>query len=71
MSTSIAAPADLSPLAEDRRSALWRSLGATAEETRELLDYARSEFDLSRAPAGFPLPDEPFVAAWDSYVEEA
>lgn len=65
------APADLSPLAEEERSALWRSLGATAEETRELLAYARSEFDLSRAPAGFPLPDEPFVAAWTRYVEEA
>lgn len=75
MSASITAPAtapaDLSPLAEDGRSALWRSLGATAEETRELLEYARSEFDLSRAPAGFPLPDEPFVAAWTRYVEEA
>jgi hypothetical protein len=65
------APADLSPLAEDGRSALWRSLGATASETRELLEYARSEFDLSRAPASFPLPDEPFVAAWTRYVEEA
>jgi hypothetical protein len=50
---------------------LWRSLGATEEETLELLEYARSEFDLSRAPVDFPLPDEPFVAAWESYVEEA
>lgn len=58
-------------IAEDERSALWRSLGATADETRELLAYARSEFDLSHAPAGFPLPDEPFVAAWTHYVEEA
>jgi len=58
-------------IAEDERAALWRSLGATADETRELLEYARSEFDLSRAPAGFPLPDEPFVAAWTRYVEEA
>ena len=57
MSASITAPAQLSPLAEEERSALWRSLGATAEETRELLAYARSEFDLSRAPASFPLPD--------------
>lgn len=65
------APADLSLLAEDGRAALWRSLGATEEETRELLEYARSEFELSRAPAGFPLPDEPFVAAWASYAEEA
>ncbi|MBC7973962.1 MAG: hypothetical protein H7138_03180, partial [Myxococcales bacterium] len=63
--------ADLSPLAENGRAALWRSLGATADETRELLAYAQSEFDLSRAPARFPLPDEPFVAAWAGYVEEA
>lgn len=55
----------------DGRAALWRSLGATDEETRELLEYARSEFDLSRAPAEFPLADEPFVAAWESYVEQA
>ena len=67
MSASITAPL----LAEDARAALWRSLGATEEETRELLEYARSEFDLSRAPASFPLPDEPFVAAWTGYVEEA
>jgi hypothetical protein len=56
---------------EETRSALWGSLGATADETRELVEYARSEFDLSRAPAGFPLPDEPFVAAWEGYLEEA
>jgi hypothetical protein len=76
VSASITAPADtaaadLPALAEDERAALWRSLGATAEQTRELLEYARSKFDLSRAPAGFPLPDEPFVAAWTRYVEEA
>lgn len=58
-------------LAEDDRSAVWRSLGATPEQTRELLEYARTEFDLARAPASFPLPDEPFVAAWTGYVEEA
>lgn len=73
MSSSITAPAPAAPtpLAEDRRSELWRALGATEEETRELLDYARSEFDLSRAPASFPLPDEPFAAAWALYIEEA
>ena len=65
------APAAPSPLAEEGRSAVWHALGATAEETQELLAYARSEFDLARAPAGFPLPDEPFVAAWEGYVEEA
>ena len=58
-------------LAEEERAAVWRSLGATAAETRELLDYAQNAFDLSRAPAAFPLPDEPFVAAWTHYVEQA
>jgi hypothetical protein len=71
VSASSTAPAGRSLLAEDERAALWRSLGATEEETRELLEYARTEFDLSRAPASFPLPDEPFVAAWERYVEEA
>ncbi len=63
-------PADTTP-ASQAPADLWRSLGATEEETRELLEYAHSEFDLSRAPAAFPLPDEPFVTAWESYVEEA
>lgn len=58
-------------LTEEARAALWRSLGATAAETGELLAYARSEFELARAPAGFPLPDEPFVAAWAGYAEDA
>jgi hypothetical protein len=56
---------------EAERAALWRSLGATAEQTHELLAYAASEFELARAPAQFPLPDEPFVAAWAGYVAEA
>ena len=51
VTASITGPGDLSPLAVDERTATWRSLGATAEQTRELLAYARSEFDLSRAPA--------------------
>jgi hypothetical protein len=61
----------IAPVTEDGRATLWRSLGATAEETGELLAYAQSEFDLSRAPADFPLADEPFVVAWQGYVEEA
>lgn len=56
---------------DGERADFWRSLGATPEETAQLLEYARSEFDLSRAPAAFPLPDEPFAAAWETYVEEA
>ncbi|MBK7536610.1 MAG: hypothetical protein IPI49_14830 [Myxococcales bacterium] len=66
MSSSITAPTEPSARAD-----LWRSLGATQEETQELLEYARSGFDLSRAPDTFPLPDEPFVAAWTRYAEEA
>ena len=58
-------------LDEASRAALWRSLGATADETRELLAYAENEFDAARAPAAFPLADEPFVAAWEGYVQEA
>lgn len=61
----------MSASSEDERAALWSSLGATPEETRQLLEYARSEFDLARAPTSFPLPDEPFTAAWERYAEEA
>jgi hypothetical protein len=53
------------------RAAVWRSLGATADETQALLAYAHSEFELASAPASFPLPDEPFVVAWTGYVEQA
>lgn len=74
VSASITSP-DPSPAASPAPATspddLWRSLGATEEETRELLEYARSEFDLSRAPAAFPLPDEPFATAWEGYAEEA
>jgi len=55
----------------ESRSDLWRSLGGAPAEVRQLLDYAQSEFDLSRLPASFPLPDEPFVQTWEAYVEEA
>ena len=58
-------------ITEAERAALWRSLGATADETHELLAYAQNEFDLSRAPDIFPLSDEPFVEAWAGYIEEA
>lgn len=61
----------IAAITDDARAAVWRSLGATAAETGELLAYARSAFDLSRAPAAFPLADEPFVAAWTAYAEEA
>lgn len=65
--SSPAAPAS----ADTAHADLWRSLGATEEEARELREYARSEFDLSHAPTTFPLPEEPFAVAWQSYAEEA
>jgi len=39
----------------------------------ELLAYNESRFDLSALVPGitFPLPDEPFVAAWEGYAAEA
>lgn len=58
-------------IGEAERAAVWRSLGASDDETHELVAYARSEFDLARAPARFPLPDEPFVATWAGYAAEA
>lgn len=57
--------------ADDGRGEVWRALGATPDETRALIAYADSAFDLSRAPARFPLADEPYAAAWAGYVEEA
>ena len=53
------------------RSRFWRSLGATAAETEELLAYALGSFDHCHLPTSYPLPDEPFVEAWRSYVERA
>jgi uncharacterized protein DUF7005 len=47
--------------------------GATADEDAELTDYARSAFEVSAfdRPIDAPLPDEPFVAAWERYVVDA
>jgi hypothetical protein len=56
---------------DDERAELWASLGASAAEADELCSYARNVFDFSRLPAAYPLPDEPFVAAWQSYVADA
>jgi hypothetical protein len=54
----------------DERAAVWRSLGASAEETSELLAYAEDGFDrtIVREPPAFPLDDEPFVPVWEEYI---
>ena len=57
--------------ADDGSAELWASLGASPAEAEELCAYARNVFDFSRLPATYPLPDEPFAAAWQSYAEDA
>ena len=49
------------------------SLGASAGETGELVAYLASPFDLSTLGPDtvLPLPDEPFVAIWESWAGEA
>lgn len=49
------------------------SLGASAVEIEELLAYNDNAFDLSALEPGMalPLPDEPFVAVWEGWAEEA
>lgn len=47
--------------------------GATGDEIEELLAYNENHFDLSALENGLQLPldDEPFVACWRRWVEEA
>lgn len=49
------------------------TLGASAAEIDELLAYNDNAFDLSalEPEMALPLPDEPFVAVWKSWAEEA
>lgn len=62
-----AAPAD--PREADRARTL-RDFGAGPAETGELLAYNRSVFSVP-ASVRLPLPDEPCVAAWSRYAEQA
>src|SRR5258707_12643955 len=53
------------------RAKVLESFGASDGEVPEILAYNENRF----APLGsdvpqFPLPDEPFVAAWDQYARE-
>ena len=59
--------------AQTAAAAAWRELGARPAEVGELLAYAASPFDttaLAQVANGPPV-DEPFVAAWSGYVDEA
>jgi hypothetical protein len=49
------------------------ALGASPPEVAELLAYNENRFDLEALAAGtaLPLPDEPFVAAWEGYTAAA
>jgi len=60
----------VTPSAQAARLAAW---GASPDEAAELLAYLASDFDLGGlGPAtSLPLPDEPFVAIWERWVEEA
>ena len=55
------------------RLKFWRGRGATAAEAEELAVYARSGFEdaMFDRVLECPLPDEPFAAAWEKYVEDA
>jgi hypothetical protein len=67
-------PVELQPAPEEEgqsRAALWRALGASAAEAGELSTYARNAFDFSSLPQSYPLADEPFVSAWQSYADAA
>ena len=55
------------------RSELLETLGASPLEKEALLAYNENRFDpygLETA-SGFPLADEPFVSAWETYEREA
>jgi hypothetical protein len=67
------APTYIPALDDDFRASVHRAYGATPSEIAELVEYARCPFDPAAlsAPASYPLPDEPFVAAWEAYVKES
>lgn len=58
---------------QDFRATVLMSLGASPSERDELLAYNKNLFDHSAlsAPIKLPLPDEPFVSAWERYERKA
>src|SRR3712207_8649372 len=55
----------------DFRVSVLRAHGAGPSEVDELLAYTESPFRPPDEPPEIPLPDEPFVAAWEAYAAEA
>lgn len=53
------------------RADVWRSFGATAEESRELVAYAAGPSFAGPPSLAVPLPEAPSVAAWARYADEA
>ena len=55
------------------RSRVLDGLGASPSEKNELLAYNENRFDHSALTktSEFPLPNEPFAAAWEGYKQEA
>jgi hypothetical protein len=56
------------PLPEEARARFWAKLGARPSEVEELCSFTSSRFDFDHLPPRFPLPDEPYVAVWQSYA---
>lgn len=57
----------------EHRSDVLASFGATGPEIEELLSYNKNVFAQYSGPEPLvlPLPDEPFVPAWEGYAAEA
>lgn len=63
-----------SPSSTERsRARVLRRIGGSPTAIKELLEYGRSPFDFSSAPAfdRLPLDDEPFVDDWERYAQKA
>jgi hypothetical protein len=56
----------------DTQAERLAALGASPDETDELLRYLENAFDLGALGPGtaLPLPDEPFIATWEVWAEE-
>lgn len=61
------------PLDTAARMRVLETYGATGDVLQELLAYNESSFQRLSEFEGIPhpLPDEPFVSAWDAYLEQS
>jgi len=60
-------------ISQEYRADVLAAYGAVGPEIEELLLYNKNIFtqNAGKVPKETPLPDEPFVAAWDGYAAEA